>query len=71
MKKAKRRKQRRLGEDHPKARLSDADVKLIREMAEAGMKPAQIAAKLDDYDPPISRFTIKDIVRRRRRYAVR
>lgn len=55
------------GEDHPKARVSDAEVELIHQLAEAGLSPRDIARKLDDYDPPVSWITVRDIVRGRRR----
>lgn len=57
----------RLGETHPRAKLSDHEVELIRELAEGGMSQRLIAEKFE-----ISRGTVADIVsfRRRAAYAV-
>ena len=57
----------RLGEDHPRAKLTNADIDLIRELADPsdGAKPLshrQIAEKFE-----ISRGTVGDIVSCRRR----
>jgi hypothetical protein len=60
----------RVGEDHPRAKLSDAEVDLIRELLDPldGAKPMshrQVAAKFE-----ISRGTVADIASCRRRAQV-
>jgi DNA invertase Pin-like site-specific DNA recombinase len=56
-----RRGQRRLGygyrrgEQHPRAKLSDDDVRLVRELHEAGLGYRKIASKFE-----VSRSTIRD-----------
>lgn len=52
----------RIGEDHPRARLSDHDVELIRELAGGGMLYAEIAEKFE-----ISKVTVGRICRYERR----
>jgi len=52
----------RVGEDHPRATLTDHDVELIRKLAEGGMLYRDIAAKFD-----ISKFTVGRICRFERR----
>lgn len=52
----------RIGENHPRALISDHDVELIRELAEGGMPYAEIAAKFE-----ISKFTVGRICRYERR----
>ena len=52
----------RVGADHPRATLTESEVDLIRELAEGGMKQRLIAEKFE-----ISRGTVSDIVRYRRR----
>lgn len=52
----------RVGEDHPRAHLSNHEVDLIRDLAEGGMAQRMIAEKFE-----ISRGTVSDIVRFRRR----
>ncbi len=37
----------RIGEGHPRARLTDGDVEMIRTLAEAGVRYAEIAAKFE------------------------
>lgn len=58
----------RVGEDHGRAKLTDHEVELIRQLAESGMGHREIAVKFE-----ISRGTVGDIVsfRRRAAYAVR
>ena len=53
---------RRVGEDHPRATLTDHEVELIRQLAEEGMSHRMIAEKFE-----ISRGTVGDIVSFRRR----
>ena len=52
----------RIGENHPRALISDHDVELIRELAEGGMRYAEIAAKFE-----ISKVTVGRICRYERR----
>ena len=52
----------RIGENHPRALISDHDVELIRKLAEGGMRYAEIAAKFE-----ISKFTVGRICRYERR----
>ena len=56
-----------IGGHHPRARLSDADVQMILTLREAGLLLREIAAKFDDFDPPIAVTTIGDICAGRRR----
>ena len=51
-----------IGENHHRARLSDQDVELIRELRAAGLSLAQIAQKFE-----IARSTVYDIVKDRTR----
>lgn len=54
---------RRKGADHPRAKLTDGDVALIRqEYAAGGWSYSQLAAKFE-----VSKETIADIVKERRR----
>lgn len=49
---------RRIGESHPRAKLTDHEIDLIRDLAEEGMSYRQIAAKFEIF------FThVGDIVR--------
>ena len=52
----------RVGEDHPRATLTDHDVELIRQLADGGMLYRDIAEKFD-----ISKFTVGRICRYERR----
>lgn len=52
----------RVGEDHHRSRLSNADVDMIHLLHEAGLTYRQIIAKLDHIVPPIGKSTIHDIV---------
>ena len=54
----------RVGEDHPRATMSDHEVELIRQLADDGMPQRLIAEKFE-----ISRGTVGDIVTFRRRAA--
>jgi DNA-directed RNA polymerase specialized sigma24 family protein len=53
---------RRIGETHPRAKLTDHEVDLIRELAEEGMTHREIAAKFD-----VTKDAIKSIGSYRRR----
>lgn len=57
------------GLSNPAARIREEDIDLIFALRQSpySLSPAQIAAKLDDYDPPISPHTVRDILRGRRR----
>ena len=63
------RQGKRVGETHPRAKLSDADIDLIRELGDPDdpghLSYAVIADKFD-----VSKSTIRDIIKCRRRYAV-
>ena len=52
----------RVGETHPRAKLSDADVDLIRELHEAGLSYRQIVLKFDEDHLKVSKSTVRDIV---------
>lgn len=54
---------RRIGEDHHRAKLTDADVEQIIAMLDAGMGYRRIAAKFDDIEGGISKTTIAKIAR--------
>lgn len=56
-----------IGAQHHRARLSDADVELIHELAASGMSHARIAAKFDDDGAPVSRSSVGHILAGRRR----
>lgn len=53
---------RRIGEDHPLARLTDGEVELIRQLHEEGMSYAVLAEKFE-----VSRWAIGRICRYERR----
>jgi transposase len=53
---------RRIGESHPRARLTDHEIDLIRELHEGGLGYKKIAKKFDT-----GRETIRDIVRCKKR----
>lgn len=40
---------RRIGESHPRAKLTELDVDLVLRLREAGLSLAGIASKFDDY----------------------
>lgn len=49
----------RIGEDHPQAKLSDADVELIRELHfEHGLSYGEIARKWDEGEVTITKQTV-------------
>ena len=52
----------RIGEDHPNAKLTDAEVERIRQLREGGMRYAVLAEKFE-----VSRWTIGRICRYERR----
>lgn len=52
----------RIGEDHPNAKLTDAEVELIRQMHEAGMGYEELADKFE-----VSKWAIGRICRYERR----
>jgi IS30 family transposase len=53
----------RVGETHPRAKLTDHDVDLIRELHEAGLSYRVIAIKFS-----VAKSTVRDIVKCRRRW---
>lgn len=53
----------RIGESHPRAKLSDADIDLIFELAEAKLSYAAIAAKFDDIPGGIGKSTVRDVLK--------
>lgn len=58
----------RVGETHPRAKLSDSDVDLIRDLHEAGLSYRQIVAKFDEDHLQVSKSTVRDIIKCRRRW---
>lgn len=52
---------RRIGEDHHRAKLSDADVDLILELRDEGLSYAAIAHKMDHVPSGIAKSTVRDI----------
>lgn len=56
---------RRCGETHHRAKLSDHDIDLIRDLHSEGIGYRRIAEKFE-----VSHSTVRDIVKCRRRYAV-
>lgn len=58
---------RRVGETHHRAKLTDADVEQIVALHELGLGYRRIAAKLDDIVGGISRSTVRDVIKLRRR----
>lgn len=63
-------KGKRIGEDHHRAKLTDADIDLVFYLHEAGLSYRQIAEKFDDIAGGISRSTIRDVLKGRRRAQV-
>lgn len=57
---------RRIGESHPRAKLTDDDVTLVFELREAGLSYQQIADKFDD-DVSISKAQVRNILLFRQR----
>jgi DNA invertase Pin-like site-specific DNA recombinase len=53
---------RRIGEDHPNARLTDYEVSLVLEMRELCMSYGEIARKFE-----VHKSTVRDICKGRRR----
>ena len=60
-------KHKRIGQDHPRAKLSDRDVDQIFELSELGLSYAKIAGKFDDIPGGISKSTVRDVLKGRRR----
>lgn len=60
----------RIGEDHHRAKLTDADIDLIFYLREAGLSYLEIAQKFDDIPGGISRCTVRDVLKGRRRSQV-
>lgn len=58
---------KRIGQDHHRAKLTDADVDLIFYLREAGLSIGQIAKKFDDVPGGISKSTVFDVLKGRRR----
>lgn len=55
-------KRRRIGQDHPNAKLTDHEVDLIRDLREQGMKYTTLAEKFE-----VSKSTIAMVCRYQRR----
>lgn len=55
----------RQGENHPKAKLSDQDVHLVRALHQQGLGYKSIARKFEEVSP--SPACVRDIVKGRRR----
>jgi len=60
-------KGRRIGEGHHRAKLADSDVDLVLYLRDAGLSYQAIADKFDDIPGGVSRFTIRDLIKGRRR----
>jgi hypothetical protein len=58
---------RRIGQDHHRAKLSDRDIDQIFELRELGLSYSQIAGKFDDIEGGISKETVRDVLKGRRR----
>ncbi|CAB4124490.1 hypothetical protein UFOVP61_11 [uncultured Caudovirales phage] len=58
---------KRIGEDHHRAKLSNADVDLVFYLREAGLSYQQIADKFDDIPGGVSKSTVRDVLSGRRR----
>ena len=58
---------RRIGESHPRAKLTDEEVEAVLYLREAGLTYAQIAAKWDEPGRSLSVSTVRDICTARRR----
>lgn len=54
-------KGRRIGESHPRAKLSEDDVAQILALRELGLTFAAIAGKFDDLPGGLTRWTVRDI----------
>lgn len=54
---------RKVGQSHWNARLSDADVQQVLELRAAGLTYPAISAKFDDFEPRIAPSTIGEICR--------
>lgn len=52
----------RRGEAHPRAKLTDDDVRLVRELKGAGLGYGEIGKKFD-----VSRFTVRDVCKHKTR----
>jgi len=52
----------RIGEEHPRSKLSDCDIDTIHYLSAAGLSHRQIAEKFDDIPGGISKSTIRDIL---------
>lgn len=52
---------RRIGESHPRAKLTELDVDLVLRLREAGLSLAGIASKFDDVPGGVSKSTVRDI----------
>lgn len=61
---------KRIGEDHHRAKLTNKDIDLVLYLREAGLSYKAIADKFDDVAGGISRTTIRDILKGRRRAQV-
>lgn len=60
-------KHKRIGQDHHRSKLSDADIDQIHALADMGLGYARIAAKFDDIPGGISKATVRDVLKGRRR----
>ena len=58
---------KRIGQDHHRAKLTDADIDLIFELREAKLSYLEIARKFDDIPGGISKATVRDVLSGRRR----
>lgn len=60
----------RAGETHHRAKLTDEDVDQVFELHEAGLGYRRIAQKMDHIPGGISRSTVRDVIKMRRRCAL-
>ena len=51
----------RIGESHHRARMTDGDVELARQLREQGQSYSAVARVFDDYNPPITKHYIRNI----------
>lgn len=58
---------KRIGEDHPRAKLTDADITQMFELREMGLSYETIAGKFDDIPGGVSKYTVRDVLTGRRR----
>jgi len=58
---------KRIGQDHHRAKLPDEAIDQIFYLREAGLSYSEIAAKFDDIPGGVSKSTVRDVLKGRRR----